>query len=287
MRSRRTQAHRQGGFTLVELIVTIVLIGALVGVSAVFIVQPFQASEDLERRAALVDSADLALDRITREARRALPNSVRVNGDGDQVEFIPVRVGARYRRLPGGGSNDTFVPARQQDTFDILGGVFLDGDEVDAIDDAAGGAGTECGGGNPCISVYNTGQSGFNAYDEENIAQITSLESTSLGYDNGGANEPAFRAHSPQQRFYIFDDVVSYRCTNGQLLRYSGYGINGSIVAEPSNDPQVVTRNVASCDFRYAAGTAARRSLLTLRLELERGGERVFLLDQAQVSNTP
>lgn len=270
-----------------ELIVTIVLIGALVGVSAVFIVQPFQASEDLERRAALVDSADIALDRITREVRRALPNSVRVNAAGDQIEFIPVRVGARYRRLPGGGNNDTFVPARQQDTFDILGGVFLDGDDINTIDAAAGGAGTDCANGNPCISVYNTGQSGFNVYAGDNIARITTLGANSLGYDNGGNNTPAFRAHSPQQRFYIFDDVVSYRCNDGALLRYSSYGLNASIIAEPANNPRLVTANVAACDFTYATGTAQRRSLLTVRLDLERGGERVFLLDQAQVPNTP
>ena len=273
---------RHAGFTLVELIVTMLLIGALVAVSAVFIVQPFQAAEDLERRAALVDTADQALDRVTRDARRALPNSVRVSAGGQRVEFIPVRVGARYRRLPGDGSSNTFVPAQTAGTFDVLGGLLLASDELDDLADAINGAGTDCGSGIPCISVYNTGQAGFNAYEQENIAQVTALATDSISYDNAGANTPAFAAHSPRQRVYLFDTVVTYECTGNELRRAAGYGVDGS-----PGSGRLVAANVSRCNFAYDPGTATRRGLLTIELGLTRGGETVNLLDQAQVPNAP
>ena len=282
MPDRARHASDQLGFTLVELIVTIVLIGALVAVSAVFIVQPFRAADDLERRATLVDTADQALDRVTRDARRALPNSVRVSAGGQRVEFIPVRVGARYRRLPGDGSSNTFVPAQTAGTFDVLGGLLLASDELDELADAINGAGTDCGSGIPCISVYNTGQAGFDAYEQENIAQVTTLASDAISYDNAGANTPAFTAHSPRQRVYLFDTVVTYECNGNELRRASGYGVDGSPGAG-----RLVAANVSRCNFAYDPGTATRRGLLTIELGLTRGGETVNLLDQAQVPNAP
>lgn len=271
---------RHAGFTLVELIIVIVLIGALVAVSSVFILQPFRATEDLERRAALVDAADLALDRITREARRALPNSVRVHAAG-HVEFILVRTGGRYRRLPGGGNTNTFVPARASDSFDVPGGL-VDADEV-----ATRGSGTDCARGNgDCLSVYNTGQDGFDAYRGQNIAAITAVTADDVAYDTGGGG-PGFSAHSPRQRFYVFETVVSYLCSAGDLLRFTDYGLATSAPVLDPADGRVVARDIAGCDFRFNAGSAERRGLLTLRLDLQRDGETVFLLDQAQVTNVP
>lgn len=281
-KARRRPAG-DAGFTLIELIIVIVLIGALAAVTSVFIVQPFEASEDLERRAALVDSADHALDRMTREARRALPNSVRVHS-ADHVEFIHVRTAGRYRRLPGDGSTSTFVPARSSDDFEVLGGL-LHHEEL-----VAGAAGTDCANGNrDCMSVYNTGQTGLDAYDGDNIAAVTGVPgSSTIEYDTG-AGGPAFATHSPQQRFYVFDAVVSYLCTAGALYRFENYGLTGSA---PSLDPatddgRLVAKHVSDCDFDYEPGSSERRALLTVRLDLARGGEEIFLLDQAQVPNAP
>ena len=251
--------------------------------ATVFILPPFQAAVDIERRANLVDAADSALTRIGREARNALPNSIRVHqATGNaHVEFITTRTGGRYRRLPApGGGSDTFVPARSADSFDVLGGL------PDAGMVALRGAGTDCA--TPvgdCVSVFNTAQPGFNAYNQENIAAITSAGGNSISYDTGGTG-PAFSTHSPRQRFFVVNDVVSYVCDlgSGTLLRYSGYGLAGTLTLA---DPELVAENVANCQFLFNPGTAARRGLLTLRIGMQNAGEQVFLLTQTQIMNAP
>ena len=70
------------GFTLVELTITIVLSTIVIGFMAVFIAGPVASYNDQTRRAELVDLAENSLRRISRDIRRALPNSVRLNVSG-------------------------------------------------------------------------------------------------------------------------------------------------------------------------------------------------------------
>ncbi|WP_376690389.1 type II secretion system protein [Wenzhouxiangella sp. EGI_FJ10409] len=264
------------GFTLIELILVIVLVGILSAVATVFILPPFQAAADIERRAMLVDAADLAINRITREVRNALPNSLAVSGN--RIDFISTVTHGRYRRLPGGGNNDIFVPARSSDSFDVLGGLIDSG----AVETRS--PGTDCGASTGhCLSIYNTGQPGFDAWSGENIAAILNAGTNSIEYDNGGSG-PAFATHSPQQRFHVISETVSYICANGELRRHAGYGLSG----DPDDvTGRLVADSISSCQFTYNSGTSARRGLLTVRLDLADEGESVFLLGQAQVLNTP
>jgi len=270
----------QRAFTLIELILVIVLVGILAMVATVFILPPFQAAADIERRAMLVDAADLAVNRITREARNALPNSLRVLSS-NQLEFITTVTHGRYRRLPApGGGSDIFVPAQSSGSFDVLGGL-LDAGAVQTRS-----AGTDCGTpAGHCLSVYNTGQLGFDAWSGSNIAAITpaGTDSDTISYDSGGSTPP-FATHSPQQRFHVIGLTVRYVCSGGQLRRFAGYGVGGG---NPSGSGNLVADNITSCQFSYNPGTSARRGLLTVRLDLADDGESIFLLGQAQVLNTP
>jgi MSHA biogenesis protein MshO len=72
------------GFTLIELVMVIVLIGALASVASVFIAGPVGGFIDTNRRAELTDIAATALQRMSREIHHALPNSVRVSNNGTQ-----------------------------------------------------------------------------------------------------------------------------------------------------------------------------------------------------------
>ena len=95
-RTRPCRHRRAGGFTLIEAVLVIVMTGALFATVAHFIVPPVQAYLATTARAQLVDQADLALRRIGRDLRIALPNSTRVSASGLALELIPTTAGARY-----------------------------------------------------------------------------------------------------------------------------------------------------------------------------------------------
>lgn len=283
----RMTKRQHSGFTLIELITVIVLIGALAVIGGLFIVQPFQAAEDMQRRAELVDEAQLIIERMSREIRTALPNSIRTAAGGSRLEFVTTRTGGRYRRLPAaGGGGDPLNRTQSSDTFDVLGGL----PEIDNI--ATGGGGIDCAsGGADCISIYNTGQANFDVYNNDNIAEITATPGAGtadptddqITYANDG-NMPAFRQHSPRQRFFVIDGVVSYICDGGGMNRHADYGLN----QDPTNEPaRLMARDVTNCNFTYSPGTSMRSGLATIRITISRDGESVSLFHQVHVMNAP
>ncbi len=289
---RRVGAVRPNGFTLVELIVVLTIVGVLAVLGSVIIVQPFLASEDISRRGQLVDSADLALERMAREIRLALPNTIRIESSGDRVavEFVPTLTGGRYRRYndPTTNDDDRINLAPPSDTFDALGGLpqFAD----------VGTGGTNCGIADAtCMNIYNTGQSGFDLYAGDNLARISGknagpphqqLTFTEVGSGAG----PTFRSHSPRQRFYLFDTVMSFVCDTGagRLTLHQNYGLDSSQTTTPGGDTSLVTDGVRSCSFDYQSGSATRSGLLTIVMRFARSeGGSITLFKQIHVLNAP
>ena len=107
----RPPLRRMAGFTLVESVIVILITGILAAVVAIFIRAPVQGYFDTVRRAELTDQADLALRRITRDVRLALPNSVRLStvGNVHYIEFIMTRSGGRYRDVSDGSTGGDFL----------------------------------------------------------------------------------------------------------------------------------------------------------------------------------
>ncbi len=92
----RSERRAAGGFTLIEAVMVIAITGVLAAVISQFIVRPVQGYLGTVARAGLVDQADLALRRVGRDLRAALPNSVRVTAGGSTLELIPASGAARY-----------------------------------------------------------------------------------------------------------------------------------------------------------------------------------------------
>lgn len=293
MTDRAILKRALGGFTLVESIIVILLVGILAAVAAVFVVQPFEAARDMTRRAELVDAAETALNRMTREIRLAVPNSVRINAGNDALEFLRTSTGGRYRRLNDDDpatADDVLEPAASSDSFDVLGG--LPGDV------AVGAAGRACAdmdtGTEDCMVINNTGTTGFDAYNADNVAAITdaapgSSNPDTLTFDiGGGSTPPAFPAHSSNQRFQVFDTVVTYACTGNRINRHHDYGLNPTQVAPPTDGVvSLLARDVIACNFTYTAGAGRRHGLVTIDLTIRRDGETVRLVDQVHVVNVP
>lgn len=61
----------QAGFTLVEMVITIVVIGIIAGISAMLILQAMRGYSDQDVRADLTNQARLAIERMAREIREA------------------------------------------------------------------------------------------------------------------------------------------------------------------------------------------------------------------------
>jgi len=264
----------QRGFTLIEMVIVITMLGALLALGGVFIIQPFQAYQDVARRARLVDVAETAMMRMTRETRMALPNSVRITSDGSRyaLEFLATATGGRYRQqVDATGAGDPLDRTLAADSFDVLGG--LQGAVTPGMQ----------------LVIYNTGDLGLDAYTGDNSAPITAVGAASLSFDKGSA--PAFPADSPQARFYVVTGPVSFVCdaSTGKLWRYANYGIQSTQSTQPVSAGALLADNVSNCDtaFTYHDGGGSRNGLVTFRLTITEDGETVSLLQQAHVLNIP
>jgi MSHA biogenesis protein MshO len=283
------------GFTLVEAIVAIVIIGILGGIVAVFVRAPIAGYAESVARAEASDEADLALRRMARDIRLALPNSVQVNASGDTIEFLLTKTGGRYLAVEDGlatGSPLDFDDA-QKKSFTVVGGLR----EPITTDDF--------------IVVYNLGpgMAPADAYDlagaQRNIARVAAgaaREATLVTLaDNPFAaqDEPM---PSPGHRFHVVSGAVTYRCaqegTQLVLRRHAGYAFKPGTPGLPTGGSSaVLARRVASCAnlFRYdAADVELRRSalvILSLALHTRSASDpdagSVRLVHQVHIDNTP
>lgn len=280
---------RQTGFTLIEMIIVIIISGIMATVVAQFITLPAESYVAQSRRAKLVDIAETALNRITREVRTALPNSVRIACGGGCLEFLRTLDGGRYRESPPG---DQLKFSGIDTSFDAMGTLVRRSDIVTGV-----GANDCVNALADCVSIFNTGQPGANAYDRDNIATITSLGtgvdgvSDNISFNNTGfSSGQTFPYTSPSQRFYVIDTPVSFICSavNKIITRYQDYAI---AAAQPTSNPgglsSLLANNVTTCNFTYVPGTETRAGLLSIRLTIQEGSEKVSLLQQAHISNQP
>jgi len=281
----------QAGFTLVELVVTIVIIGILASLGGMFISQPIQGYIDLDRRTQLVGQADQALRRMQRDLRAALPNSVRVFNGGNGIEFLHVVDGGRYRVTSDPAETNAIVAANTilrfdvaDDSFEVLGPLTQERYTVDsclcAIYNLTADSGT-----NLCNAYAGTNTAGIRAIKDNDVQWYIQLDAHTL-----------FPLSSPQQRFYIVDQAVSYVITGGQLRRYAGYTINKEPGPLATDDSDLVTTDLVSIvdgdgkivpPFTYNPGTPSHSGLVTLRLAVAQQGERITLLHQVHVNNAP
>lgn len=270
MRYLLSHHRRSYGFTLVEMIVVLVVVGIMAALGGMFIVQPIQGFLDLSRRAKLVDGAETALRRMQRDVRQALPNSVRIdsNANGPFLELLHTVDGGRYRAY-GPGINPLDFTGEDSD-FEVLGNL----DNVPIVGQS--------------VVVYNLSASGTNgnAYFGDNRTGVGSDSSVSKVNLNP---DKKFPRSSPFQRFFIVDDPVSYVCNlaNNTLTRFSGYGISINQSATPGGTSALMANNVSACNFSYQPGTSQRAGLVTLRLQITEDGESVTLLHQIHVENAP
>lgn len=255
-----------------------------------------------------MDIAETALQRMTREIRLALPNSIRIANIGTitSIEFLRTLDGGRYRRrLDGTNFDQCTAPDRDRlrfnrsnDCFEIMGAL--------TNLPAAGGVGTTSQstclqGGADCLIIFNTGQVGANAYAANNIAGVEVATANSITFDISPLTR--FPRSSPRQRFQIVDTPVSFLCdtASGEILRLDEYDVLATQPVDPppastdftatstTRNSNLLANNVTNCTFTYSQGTATRAAMVTIQITIRDNnlGQEVTLLQQAHVDNQP
>ena len=315
------------GFTLIELVVTIVLTALIMG-ALVFFSYPLRQGVDLTARADLTDAADTALRRVGRDVRLALPNSVRVATDASgraYLEFLAVRTAGRYRSDGQGGGGGSLAncpsddatlsplqPNNDQLTFDVSADTCFK--TIGIVPDRA-----TIVAGSDYLVLNNLG-TGFAAQD---AYAAGSPPATNRALVTGASDDVALPQSQIQfssatfartlhdsvgKRFFVISGPVGYVCdpAAGTLTRYWNYAIQANLCVGQAGAPCLGTTNtpaagassallaagVSACQFNYSQNASSQAGLLTMLLTLSKNlssgsAERVSLYDGAHVNNVP
>src|SRR5665647_824108 len=173
--------NNQRGFTLVELIMVIVIMGVIAGMVTVFMKSPIDAYFASARRAALTDVADTVVRRMARDIHKALPNSIRPLGSSQCIEFIPTKTGGRYREAIDSTATPADTAATAATVLDFSGVDtsfhMLGNNPASPVDQQIAA--------NDLIAVYNLGITGADAYSLDNIDRVISAPTVAASAPHG------------------------------------------------------------------------------------------------------
>jgi MSHA biogenesis protein MshO len=199
-------------FTLVELVIVMVVISILATGSVKFISQSAQGLVDSAERQSLASTASIAIEKVLRQVRGALPNSVRTFDDGGNscIEFVPILHSSEYLSVP--------IIIAETD-FEAI-----------AFDDADG---TELG----FVAVYPISENAIYGISPATVrsvstntasASVVGIPSANLQTITFSASSSyRFPTDSPEKRFYLVSQPISF-CEDsiGRLWRYQNYGFH-------------------------------------------------------------
>ena len=262
-------AHsHQKGFTLLEMVTVIILLGVIsVGVTG-FIRFGAQVFVENSERDELISSARFAVERLNRELRAALPNSVRViSSTGIQcLEFIPSVASTIYLDIP-------VEPESDASSFQVI--KFSGEDNVvglNAVVYPVYANNLYSGASNKIYRVTNkTTPAG---------AGLTHIREITL------SNAIQFEQDSPTKRVFFTESPVSYCVSGGSLTRHQGYTNNG--VPNPFANGVLMAENIISASpFNVSQATHERNAVATTTLTFSKNDEQITFNNDVQVINVP
>lgn len=240
---------RSYGFTLIELILTIVVVGIVALAASNTLQLGFQSYNDSIDRQDNQMQAKFIIEKLSRELRHAVPNSVAVSANGRCVSFIPLEVSAFYLALPLFNEKqiDTVLLANNTANIDGLRLAINPSSQADLMD--------------------------VNNHKFVTIESVAKSGSVSTIHFPSETNDPAFISSSISERAFIYrPDAVEY------CIQSSGVFRNGIQLAN----------QVSSGDFTTQSASVNRNSIIKMILVFENDlGETTQYQHDVQVINVP
>ncbi|WP_404368105.1 type II secretion system protein [Marinobacter sp.] len=257
---------RRNGFTLVELVIVIVLLAIVATISVRFVALSTGGAIDTGARQQRALAGVVISEQVTRALREALPTSVRTNGSC--IEWMPTVAASNYLDLPRGSNPDSF------EAVPLAGGQSANGR----------------------IVVYGYGGDLYNPSSPGPISPPATVPGGSspvtVTFDGGATHR--FNTNSPEKRFYVVSEPVTF-CQSGRFLyRYSNYGIQSGIGASlspamPNRQVLAATLQANSLNFEVMPPTLQRGAVVAFEYVLEDtdSGETMPVRQEVQIRNVP
>lgn len=262
-------SERNSGFTLVEMILVIVVMGILATVTTSYLGLGARMYADSSDRDQLLSQSRFAVERLVRELRNVVPNSVRVDASGNCIEFVPLLNAGRYVSIPVAPTTGTFI-----DIFSILPATAWTVQVQDYL------------------TIYPTLPAHIYNTASGRTVRLTAVNNTNpirFTFPNAG-----FPASSPSNRLYVFRSPVSYCVVGNQLFRYGNYTLqavqpspgsglaNGVLMAERLNNSAAVPY------FVFNQAVLSRNSVVHLFLSFGSAlSDNLFFNQEVHIPNVP
>lgn len=229
---------RQLGFTLVELVIVIVLLGIVATISTQFVSLSVRGAIDLGDRQQRALQSVVISEQITRELREAFPLSVRESGGC--LEWLPILGATTYQSLPAGSGENTVTVRPFGQTIN------------------AGARLVVYGYGSPQGSLYKSGASLSDPGPLSPVIEEVGPGETEIVFKDSKTHR--FRERSPQKRIYAVGDAISVcQKQNGsstRLYRFSSY-------TPDTSDPRSVDELLANAgDYGVMSANLVTNSLV-------------------------
>jgi MSHA biogenesis protein MshO len=259
---------RQAGFTLIELVTVIVILGILsVGLSS-FVKFGAQIFVDATDRDKILSSARFAIERLNRELRGSVPNSVRVSASGACLEFAPIAHSFVYIDIPVSPETNsatvTLVPTNKLFTA------------VEA--------------NNYSVVVYPLNSDDVYQTQLNKVFPLKSGDFSSTPHILTFDNAVGFKDDSTTQRLFIMKRSVMYcRENNNQLMRYKvdGHDTNGIAIITDKGTGVLMAEDLVAATFTVGEGSHLRNGTVGINFEFSRNNEVINFNNEVQVPNVP
>lgn len=231
------QKQMKNGFTLIEMIMTIVILGIVSVIGIQLIVPVFTGYTNAKATNYLYSEAKYCVERIDRELRMAIPNTVRLatkTSSEDTLQFAVMRSSAYYNDNTT-ANNIIKVPTETITNSDVV------------IGDS--------------ISVYNTNASNF--YNGAKLYQVTNLGGDTVTLHKTVA------PHSPYDRFFVVDTPVTFYhdAVTKRVYRRFGYGISNSEYGNTGGE--ILATHVDQLKFTYLPGLLHRNGSVNIDIVMK------------------
>ncbi|MFT6102091.1 MAG: MSHA biogenesis protein MshO [Granulosicoccus sp.] len=255
---------QHNGFTLIELITVMVILGVIASFSTTFVVSVMRSAVNVNEQNQLLTNSQLTTEYMIRRLRNALPFSLRITNDGACLQFMPI----------------------------VSSGLYLDILPSDANGAFATGSFTPI-----AVSpfIISDGQAGFLAIAASSIDEIYGVNPRSLAaIDSVTSNsitltdDKRWLRNSINQRFYIAESPSAFCLFDNELRLYRDVGIENVLVNAASEyDLLTLSAEALGDAFTLSSAIEDRNVRMTLSLLFVAGQHRIETVKQVVVRNVP